>query len=127
MPIALKLATVDTPEAWDACEARPLVYARAGLPTAPRRTPARRFFEFFGRCVRPLLILGKLALFLIKLALRLALVLLAVALIIAGGIVRFAFVTLAHGLLALPKVISRLAPRLGGLRPGRRVPYARLA
>lgn len=123
MPIALKLATVDTPhtpEAWDAASAQPLVYARAGLPTAPRRTWFRRIFGVLGRCIRPLV-------FLVKLTLRLSLVLLAVSLIVIAGLLRFVLVTLAHTLLALPKVFSVVTPRLGALRPGGRVPYARLA
>lgn len=120
MSIALKLATVETPEAWDAASAQPLVYARAGFPSAPRRTWFRRVVGFFGRCIRPLL-------FLVKMTLRLALVLVAVSLIVVAGLLRFALVTLAHALLALPKIFSVLTPRLAALRRGGRVPYARLA
>jgi len=115
MPIALKLATADTPEPWQAAtaEAPGLEYAREGLPSAPPKSIWRTAWAVIRRIAGVFgLVLGA------------ALVVIAFALLIAGTVIRFVLAGGAHVLLALRSF--RPANIYERLRYGRRVPLAQV-
>ena len=116
MPIALQLATDDTPEPWQAAavaEAGPLEYAREGLPSAPRKSIWRTMWAMVKRLFRAL-----------GWTVGAALVAVAFTLLIASTVIRMIFAAGAGTLLMLRRLgPSRLYERL---RYGR-VPTAQLA
>jgi hypothetical protein len=117
MPIALKLATADTPEPWQAAAAAEvpgLDYAREGLPSAGRKSPWRTAWAVIRRVAA---IAGA--------ALSAAVLVIALVLLAAGAVIRFVLSSGAHGLLAL-RGLGR-AGIYERLRYGGRVPLAQVA
>ena len=118
MAIPLTLATADTPEPWQAVQAEPLAYARAGLPTAPRRSLPRMIGATIWWGIRSLARVVWLGVWLVSWALSRLLWL-------AAHAVRFVLLCLAKLVESLPTLLTLPVRLVRRLLP-ERVPYAKL-